>query len=124
MMLCGFGSIALGSTYVFPLFGPTEAEVGTWGRVSFFWGCVLVLLSLPYIRKSTKQGRLISGVVFGGLILLQIMPIYLWIIFHGMGISDGTPASSFVAHWMYAIPHLVLGLLGVYGLLQTMKGKQ
>lgn len=69
----------------------------------------------------------VYNLFIGVLILLQIMPIYLWIIFHGMGISDGTPASSFVAHWMYAVPHIVLfatGLLSVYGLFQTMKGKQ
>ncbi|SEN56212.1 hypothetical protein SAMN05444955_11456 [Lihuaxuella thermophila] len=50
------------------------------------------------------------GMIFSLLLLAQLPPIALWMVFHGSGISDGTPPSDFVAHWAWALPHLLLAV--------------
>jgi hypothetical protein len=94
--------------YILHAFGPTEAEVVTWGEVSLYTGIVLVALSVGIGRSNKKILRGILAPSYILLALLQVPPIFLWFTFHGMGISDGTPPSPFVAHWGYAIPHLAL----------------
>lgn len=55
--------------------------------------------------------------------LIQIPAIILWLLFNGHGISDGSPPSSFVAHWIFAIPHLVIVLLGIILIKSLLKNK-
>jgi len=55
------------------------------------------------------------------LTLLQLPPIYFWFGLHGYGIA-GRP-SAFVAHWVYATPHIVLLVIGafiLYGILRDL----
>jgi hypothetical protein len=107
-MLGSAGSIALGLTYVLHAFGPTEAQVVLWGWISIYLGLAVVPLTVgPWLSHS----RIIQGVVglgWGIVASLQVPPIVLWFAFHGSGISDGTPPSTFVAHWAYSMPHLAL----------------
>ncbi|MBN2389756.1 MAG: hypothetical protein JXR84_03470 [Anaerolineae bacterium] len=106
MLIGGVGAILLGLPYIFHAFGPTEAEVVTWGKVSLYTGLILTLLAIVIGRSPKKLFRGILALGYLFLALLQVLPIFLWFTFHGMGISDGTPPSPFVAHWGYAIPHL------------------
>ena len=107
-LLGGAGSIALGLTYVLHAFGPTEAEVVLWGRVSFCLGWAVVPLTVSAWRSHSRIIQGAAGLGWGILSLLQILPVLLWFTFHGSGISDGTPPSTFVAHWAYSLPHLAL----------------
>lgn len=113
MLIGGVGAVLLGLPYIFHAFGPTEAEVVSWGEVSLYTGIGLTLLAVVIGRSAKKlfRGVLALGYLF--LALLQVLPIYLWFTFHGTGISDGTPPSPFVAHWVYAIPHVVLLIVGL-----------
>jgi len=108
MTVNGVAVALLGLLYVLHAFGPTEAEVVTWGMVSICLGLVLALLSAMAVpgNKASVRWLLLSG--YTAAAVLQVIPILLWFLFHGSGISDGTPPSVFVAHWGYAIPHLVL----------------
>lgn len=109
MVVGGVGAIVLGLPYVYRAFGPTEAEVVLWGKVSLYIGIVLVLLSLVAGHKRARVViKPIMGLGYLILSVLQVPPILLWFLFHGSGISDSTPPSSFVAHWGYAIPHMIL----------------
>lgn len=72
IFLGGAGCISLGLAYVLHAFGPTEAQGVLWGWVSIWLGLALASLTVG-IRHSAS--RIING------------------------ISDGTPPSSFVAHW-------------------------
>lgn len=115
----GAGCIALGLAYVLHVFGPTEAEVACWGRVSIGLGFALAPLTAIIRRSSPRLARGMAGLGWGAGALLQAPPILLWFAFHGSGISDGTPPSAFVAHWAYALPHLAVLLLcgaNVHGL--------
>ena len=107
-VLGGACCIALGLAYVLHVFGPTEAEVALWGRVSICLGFVLAPLTVSIRHGSARLPKGIASMGWGVVALLQAPPILLWIAFHGSGISDGTPPSAFVAHWAYAIPHLVV----------------
>jgi hypothetical protein len=80
--------VALGLPYLMSAFGPTEAEVRVWG-----WLCL--------------------ALVCAAIGMLQVPAALLWFLFHGSGISDGSPPSAFVAHWAYALPHLALLALSV-----------
>ena len=115
MVIGGVGAIVLGLPYMYRAFGPTEAEVVLWGKVSLYIGIVLVLLSLVAGHKRARVViKPILGLGYLILSVLQVPPIFLWFLFHGSGISDGTPPSSFVAHWGYAIPHIILLTICVF----------
>lgn len=108
MVATGLLSILIGSTYTLRLYGPTEAEVYEWGRVAVTAGVLSIgaAVVLPWvagIKAILTAGYLILG-------LMQVPPVILWFVFHGTGISDYTPQSGFVAHWAYAIPHMVLAV--------------
>ncbi len=122
MLIGGIGAVLLGVTYIFHAFGPTEAEVVTWGEVSLYTGIVLTLLSVGIGRSTKWIPRSILALGYLFLALLQVLPIFLWFTFHGTGISDGTPPSPFVAHWVYAIPHLVLLVIGIVVIVSAFRG--
>ena len=108
IFLGGAGSVSLGLAYVLQAFGPTEAEVRLWGQVAICLGFALVPLTVCIRYGSPRVIKGIASLGWGIVALLQVLPILLWFTFHGAGISDGTPTSSFMAHWMYAIPHVVV----------------
>ena len=123
--LVSIGAVFLGLPYLTRAFGPTEAEVYLWGRVSCYTGIAMILLTAvteivkATSRKPVKGLVVVWGLGFLWLALLQMLPIYLWLAFHGYGISDGTPPSPFVAHWAYAIPHILelgFSILALYNL--------
>jgi len=118
----GGGAILLGLPYILHAFGPTEAEFVTWGRVSVWAGIVLGLLWLGIGRsnRTAAKAALAGGILL--VALLQVPPILLWFAFHGTGISDGSPPSTFVAHWGYAIPHVVLLVACVAGFYRLVQG--
>ncbi len=113
------GAILLSFPYILHLFGPTEAEVVMWGRVSLCLGVVLLVMSLAFGDSTKPAAGFVLALGYGSLALLQGLPIFLWFAFHGSGMSDGTPQSAFVAHWAYAIPHVFVLMisLGVFILL-------
>lgn len=108
-----------GLLYVFRVFGPTEQEVIAWGILAVILGGCVVLLGFN-INITTNFIEI--GLVFF-LVLIQIPAIILWLLFNGRGISDGTPPSSFVAHWIFAIPHMVIVLLGIILIISLLKNK-
>jgi len=119
MLIGGIGAILLGLLYIFHAFGPTEAEVVIWGRLSLYMGASLILLSMGIGRSSKKAAKVFLSLGYIGLALFQVVPILLWFAFHSSGISDGAPPSAFVAHWSYSIPHaglLVVSLMVLYQL--------
>jgi hypothetical protein len=93
----------------------------TWGQVCLSTGAALVLLSIALRRSRKCTARLVLGAGYLFLALLQVLPIYLWFTFHGAGISDGTPASAFVAHWAYSLPHLALLMMSLAVLWQLVR---
>jgi len=121
MLIGGVGAILLGLPYIYYVFGPMEAEVASWGEVSLYTGIVLTLLAIVIGRSAKKLFRGILALGYLFLALLQVLPIFLWFTFHGTGISDGTPPSAFVAHWVYALPHIVLLIAGLAVIALTFK---
>ncbi|KGP76710.1 hypothetical protein JT05_03075 [Desulfosporosinus sp. Tol-M] len=98
-------SIIVSIPYIIHAYGPTEREVVIWGVFSLAWGIILLFLSISMYEKIVTY---IGFVIVG---LIQIPPIILWFTFHGYGISDNTPSSSFIAHWGYGIPHIIIFLI-------------
>jgi len=121
MLVGSIGAILLGLPYIFHAFGPTEAEVTSWGEVSLYTGIVLTLLALAIGRTTKKLFRGILALGYLFLALLQVLPIFLWFTFHGTGISDGTPPSPFVAHWVYAMPHLAILVISLVAIVTALK---
>ncbi|MFC4411612.1 hypothetical protein ACFOZY_14385 [Chungangia koreensis] len=106
-VLVGILTLLTGLLYLFRVFGPTESEVITWGLLAVILGGVFVLLS------TTKFPNFMKMIVACLLVVIQIPAIILWVSFHGSGISDGTPKSNFVAHWIFAFPHMMIVVLGI-----------
>jgi hypothetical protein len=118
MLTGGIGAVLLGLTYILHAFGPTEAEVVTWGRISLYLGVSLILLTIGLGRSYKRAAKFFLTLGYGGLALFQLFPILFWFAFHGSEISDGTPQSSFVAHWYYSIPHVALLMISLMVLYQ------
>lgn len=102
------GAVLLGLPYLLRAFGPTEAEVAEWGCASIGAGLALLALSLALAQARRCAAKAVLGLAAGVVALMQLPPIVCWFVFHGTGISDGSPPSAFVAHWAYAIPHVAL----------------
>ena len=117
--LGGLGAVALGLLYAGYAFGPTEAEVAGWGRVAIILGVALILVTAARAVAKPVMTLVVSAttLVAVATALIQLPPIVLWFVFHGSGISDGTPPSSFVAHWAYALPHAIVAALCLGGAL-------
>jgi len=123
MLIGGVGAVLLGLPYIYHAFGPTEAEVITWGRVSLYIGITLVILSIGTAHSSKGLAKIILGLGYTVLALLQVFPIFLWLSFHGSGISDGAPPSAFVAHWGYSLPHVALLIVCIVVLYRLFRSK-
>lgn len=107
LMLAGsLGAIAQGLPCIcismYRALGPGEAEfydsVLLWGRVSPHTGIVLTILSLAVGRQRTKAFKIILGLGYSVLMLLQLPPIYCWsaLALLGLGIADWP--DPFMAH--------------------------
>lgn len=118
--LIGFLSFLIGIIYIVGLYGPTEAEVGRWGIISIILGCWLMLCNLYLNKKILDKLKIIIIII---ILLIQIPPIYLWFVFYGRGISDGTPPSTFIAHWGYSIPHIIIVILCIISINNFIKNK-
>ena len=116
-------AILLGLPDILHAFGPTEAEVVTWGEVSLYTGAILVVLSIGIGRSQKRPAKVVLAIGSVVLALLQVPPVFLWLAFHGAGISDGAPPSTFVAHWGYSIPHLVLLIVSLMVLYNLVRGE-
>jgi hypothetical protein len=114
MLVGSLGGAALGLPYIYHAFGPTEAEVVSWGQVSLYTGIYLAIVSLALGHQRARPFKLLLALGYFSLALSQLPPIYAWFAFHGRGISDGTPPSPFVAHWVYAIPHIIVLAIGSF----------
>ena len=110
-VVTGALAAVVGSLVVARAFGPTEAEVVSWGRLSVVAGLAAIALAFlqrnadrPYLRAATAWA--LASIASG-----QVPSIIQWSLFPAAGVSAGLPTSPFVAHWAYALPHAaVLGL--------------
>lgn len=129
ILLGSLGAIALGLPYVYisiyRTLGPAEAEfydaVLLWGPVSLYTGIVLTIVSLAIGERRGRPHKLVLGLGYSVLMLLQLPPIYCWFAGHGYRISDH-PGCPFVIHWRYGIPHVILlaiGALIIYDVLRS-----
>lgn len=113
-LITGVSSVLTGLLYLLQVFGPTETEIVTWGKTAILAGIVLCALAL--VAQLTHPQSIITLSLLVNLMLialLQILPIYLWLVSHGSGISDGSPPEAFIAHWIFALPHSVLLILSL-----------
>ncbi|WP_053366293.1 hypothetical protein [Bacillus sp. FJAT-27245] len=116
-MLVGVLAVLTGLLYLLRLFGPTESEVVSWGLLVVIIGGVVTFLGI----FKTKVTDLLTGALVFFLILIQLPAIFLWLTFHGSSISDGTPPSNFVAHWIFATPHIAISLIGLILIVSLIK---
>jgi len=113
-LITGVSSVLTGLLYLLHAFGPTETETVMWGKAAILAGIVLGALAL--VAHLTQPQPIITFGLFINLILialLQILPIYLWLVSHGSGISDGSPPDAFKADWIFALPHSFLLILSL-----------
>jgi hypothetical protein len=122
MLIGATCSILLGLPYILHFFGPTEAEVAQWGLVCSGMGFFLGVFSIAFGSNNDAIAKILLSLGFVGVALLQFLPIYLWFQFHGTGISDGSPPSAFVAHWVYALPHLALLIVSIMAIYHKILG--
>ena len=108
MWVAAIGAILIGLPYVLGAFGPTEAEVRTWGTISIGVGAALALLTAAFGGEPKPLTGALLALAFGLNATLQLLPAVLWAAFHGSTISDGSPPTDFVAHWGYGVPHAAL----------------
>ncbi|HZJ22101.1 MAG TPA: hypothetical protein VFD54_02260 [Anaerolineales bacterium] len=124
-LITGVGSVLTGLLYLLQVFGPTETEIVTWGKTAILAGIVLCALAL--VAQLTHPQPIITLSLLVDLMLialLQILPIYLWLVSHGSVISDGSPPDAFMAHWIFALPHSVLLILSLIILVRLSRWHQ
>jgi len=110
------GGMVLGLAYVLRVFGPTEAEVAFCGVVALALGALLLAVAgAVWARHAPLSAASVAMVVAmcAALALLQVLPVLLWVLFHGQPISDGSPPSAFRAHWAFSLPHVLVALLAL-----------
>ena len=112
-LITGVSSVLTGLLYLLHAFGPTETEIVTWGKTAILAGIVLCALAL--VAQLTPQPIITLSLLVNLILiaLLQILPIYLWLVSHGSGILDGSPPGAFTAHWIFALPHSFLLILSL-----------
>lgn len=106
----GLLTIVIGLPYATHALGSTEVEVMQWGRTCITLGLLLLVATLVKSRVSVWL-QVVSLLVIAA---IQLPPAFLWLLFHGTGISDGAPPSTFVAHWGWAIPHCIVLLTSTW----------
>lgn len=107
-------SIVTGLLYILDIYGPTEAEARFWGITSVGIGFLLIALILLGSKNKTQAA--IEALTTGTVIMLQVMPISLW-----TTLDIYSDHSDFVPHPLFALPHVLLVILGswcLYGFLQ------
>jgi hypothetical protein len=120
LLVASLGAAVLGVGYVYisvyRALGPAEAGfyecVQLWGRVSLCTGIVLASVCLAVGRRRARPFRLVLALGYSVLVFLQLPAIYGWFAGHGYGISDHP--GSFVIHWRYGIPHVMLLAIGAF----------
>ncbi|WP_010174162.1 hypothetical protein [Bacillus coahuilensis] len=101
--------IIVGFLYYWEVFGQTEESVSRWGLISILSGLVII----PFSFFNNKVAKILTTSIIAVVVVIQIPPIILWFVFHGSGITDGTPPSDFVAHWLYSFPHIMITVIGL-----------
>ncbi|WP_214481372.1 hypothetical protein [Bacillus sp. SM2101] len=112
----------VGFIYLSGLFGHVESEVITWGLFIALLGGSIIFIELQ--EDKSKRLKVISSFMLPIIAFLQLLPIYLWFSYYGSSISDGTPSTSFLAHYLFAVPHIstiILCLLSLYPLTKVKK---
>ena len=115
MLLGGLSSALISLPYIFDA---TEREGDLWGLFSLGLGFGLMAMStLVTHHKNLALIRLLT-LGFAMLAVLQLIPIQLWFALHGYALSASQPPTSFVTHWAYALPHMLVLALSLAALYQ------
>ncbi|WP_432666733.1 hypothetical protein R9X47_10270 [Wukongibacter baidiensis] len=109
-------TIIVGLMYVNGIYGPTESEVVFWGFISIIIGIIIAVIG--------NKSILLNCMLYSVNIAMQVLPISLWFTFHGRGISDGTPPSNFIAHWIFSLPHILILALCSIAILYSIYNKE
>ncbi|WP_078545343.1 hypothetical protein [Litchfieldia alkalitelluris] len=115
----GIISVITGAIYLIGVYGPTEAEIANWGFIATILGGCMIFFGI----NKGEITNLFKIILLGFLLLIQLPAIFLWFMFHGSNISDGTPPTQFIAHWIFATPHIMIVLIGVAIIVTTLKQK-
>jgi hypothetical protein len=108
MWICAAATALIGLPYLLSVFGTTMPVVQDWGTVTLLIGAMLgVLTALFGEEPQSYQGAALS-LGFGLSAASQVLPIFVMIFFHGYSLAEATTSRAFVAHWAYALPHLVV----------------
>ncbi|MCP8615958.1 hypothetical protein [Salirhabdus salicampi] len=108
--IVGVLTIMTGLIYLFGIYGQMETEVQMWGIVAILLGGFIVWSSNQKNKSAIRLFLLLSTII-------QVPAIILWLRHNGGIISDGTPSSSFIVHWGYATPHILIVFIGVFTIL-------
>lgn len=117
-------SILISVPYNFDKFGEATESIRSFGMVSLVLGVILLFLMLIDLSKKNKSGKTTKnslGVILLILAIIQIGPSILWFLFNNTPLTDGTPQSGFMAHWYYAIPHIIILILAIMSLIEHYK---
>jgi hypothetical protein len=106
ILISGFSTLTLGLLYRLDALGPEKMEVQLWAWTAIALGLLLLgeRLALPHL--SPTLAGIFMNLTAAGAAMLQPLPTYLWIAFHGRTLPDAM--GHYVAHWAYALPHLLV----------------
>lgn len=108
ILISGVSSLALGLLYLFNVLGPTKLEITIWAWTALALGALLLVTRVALDFLPHTIGGILRNLVTAGVAMIQPLPTYLWIAFHGRPVPK--MAGDFTAHWVYTLPHLfVLG---------------
>jgi len=115
----GLISIIMPLIYYVLFRGPFESLIIHWFYLSAFIGIVVLLtLVILRIRKNIEKSYNLIMTQLLIISLIQVPPIWMWIVFHGYKIGDWTYNTAFVAHMGYSLLHILLLLLCIFTISQ------
>lgn len=85
--------------------GITEGNAAIWANACFL---LTALLVLSFITARYTKHKTDISLTFFGILIIHFVPVLLWVLSSGSPIGDGTSHQVLIAHWTYAIPHLVV----------------
>lgn len=109
-------TITVGLVYIRNLYGLTFDATPTimlWGKIAILTG-IIALLVVSKFKGNPRLRKLILLIDLLAIVLLQLPPLFLWLLFNGTTVSDGPGGPP--GYWFWSAPHILVAWTATYSL--------
>ncbi|MDT3699328.1 MAG: hypothetical protein RO469_07850 [Thermincola sp.] len=84
-----------------------------WGKIAVLTG-IIALLVVSKFKGNPRLRNFILIIDLLAIFLLQLPPLFLWLLFNGTTIGDGPEGP--LGHWLWSAPHIFVAWAATYSL--------